>query len=356
VSDQQQPLRVTLEELADAARSEPTALVSTAEQPAVVSTGAKSHGNINATPDAPTVLQEKSSILLQAWFYLGLAGLLGALAGWGIAEPGFIDGSRNEHRWGNVWMIPLLVTLMCVGFAVAESIVERSTKKALIRGGLALPLGVVLGFIFSGLANIFYSIGLNICVQAGVRSFHNPAVWIARGIAWMVLGAAGGVVYGIIGQSMKKTGYGALGGAIGAAVGGTIFDPISFATHAGATSRAVGFGLLGMATGIAIGLVESALKDRWLYVTAGPLAGKQFILYKPQTSVGSSQNCDIYLFKDPEILPQHAMLELKGSKTHLIAHGAAYISGQPVRGTRVLESGTIMQLGRYAFRYQERQR
>jgi hypothetical protein len=356
VSDQQQPLRVTLEELADSARSEPTALVSTGEQLAVVSTGAKSHGNINATPDAPTVPHEKSSILLQAWFYLGLAGLLGALAGWGIAEPGFIDGSRDAHRWGNVWMIPLLVTLMCVGFAVAESIVERSTKKALIRGGLALPLGVVLGFIFSGLANVFYSIGLNICVQAGVRSFHNPAVWIARGIAWMVLGAAGGVVYGIIGQSMKKTGYGALGGAIGAAVGGTIFDPISFATHAGATSRGVGFGLLGMATGIAIGLVESALKDRWLYVTAGPLAGKQFILYKPQTSVGSSQNCDIYLFKDPEILPQHAMLELKGSKTHLITHGAAYISGQPVRGTRVLESGTIMQLGRYAFRYQERQR
>ena len=354
MSDPQQPLRVTLEELADAARSEPAALVSAAEQPAVA--GAKSYGNINTTPDAPALFHEKGSILLQAWFYLGLAGLLGALAGWGIAEPGFVDGPRNAHRWGNVWMIPLLVTLMCVGFAVAESIVERSTKKALIRGGLALPLGVVLGFIFSGMANVFYSIGLNICVEAGVRSYHNPAVWIARGIAWMVLGAAGGVAYGIIGQSMKKTGYGALGGAIGAAVGGTIFDPISFATHAGATSRGVGFGLLGMATGIAIGLVESALKDRWLYVTAGPLAGKQFILYKPQTSVGSSQNCDIYLFKDPEILPQHAMLELKGSKIYLISQGAAYISGQPVRGTRVLESGTIMQLGRYVFRYQERQR
>ena len=88
---------------------------------------------------------------------------------------------------------------------------------------------------------------------------------------------------------MKKTGYGALGGAIGALIGGTIFDPISFATHGGAASRAIGFGMLGLATGIAIGLVESALKDRWLYVTAGPLAGKQFILYKPRTVVGGSQ-------------------------------------------------------------------
>jgi hypothetical protein len=89
-------------------------------------------------------------------------------------------------------------------------------------------------------------------------------------------------VYGIIGRSGKKTAYGAIGGAIGAAIGGLIFDPISFATKGGAVSRAVGFALLGMATGIAMGLVESALKDRWLYVTAGPLSGKQFILYKPQ--------------------------------------------------------------------------
>jgi hypothetical protein len=50
------------------------------------------------------------------------------------------------------------------------------------------------------------------------------------------------------------------------------------------------------------------------------------------------------------------VLELKGSKIYLIARGAAYIAGQPIRGTRVLESGTLIQLGRYAFRYQERQR
>ena len=95
MSDPQQPLRVTLEELADAARSEPTALVSAAEQPAVASPAAKSYGNINATPDAPALLHEKGSILLQAWFYLGLAGLLGALAGWGIAEPGFVDAQKR---------------------------------------------------------------------------------------------------------------------------------------------------------------------------------------------------------------------------------------------------------------------
>ena len=47
---------------------------------------------------------------------------------------------------------------------------------------------------------------------------------------------------------------------------------------------------------------------------------------------------------------------MKGSKIYIVAHGPVYVSGQPVRDTRVIESGTIVQIGRYAFRYQERQR
>lgn len=355
MTENPQSLKVSLEDLAEVAKSEPDK-VSFHAQPVSASPAPKSYGNVNTTQDAPAVSQEKGSILLQGWFYLGVAGTLGALAGWGIAEPAFVDGPGNASHWGDVLMVPLVVTLMCVGFAVAESIVERSTRKALVRGGLALPLGMVLGFLISNLANVFFNVGLSLCHAAGVLTFHNPATWIVRGVAWMVLGVAGGIIYGIIGQSMKKTGYGALGGAIGALIGGSIFDPIAFATHGGATSRAVGFGLLGMATGVAIGLVESALKDRWLHVTAGPLAGKQFILYKPRTVVGSSQNSDIYLFKDPDILPLHAVFELKGSKIYLVASGRVYVSGQPMRGPRVIESGTIVQVGRYAFRYQERHR
>ena len=222
MTENPQSLKVSLEDLAEVANSEPDK-VSVQAQPASLSPAGKSYGNVNTAPDAPAVAQEKGSILLQGWFYLGVAGTLGSLAGWGIAEPGFVDGPRNGSHWGDVLMVPLVVTLMCVGFAVAESIVERSTRKALIRGGLALPLGMVLGFLIANLANVFYSVGLSICRAAGVLTFHNPATWIVRGLAWMVLGAAGGIIYGIIGQSMKKTGYGALGGAIGALLGGTVF-------------------------------------------------------------------------------------------------------------------------------------
>jgi hypothetical protein len=117
----------------------------------------------------------------------------------------------------------------------------------------------------------------------------------------------------------------------------------------------VGFAIFGLATGAMMGLVESALKDRWFYVTSGPLAGKQFILYKPRTLIGSDQQSDIYLFKDPTILPTHAILEASGARMTLRAAGPVFISGSPI-SSKVLLDGDLVQIGRYTFRYKERAR
>ena len=344
-------IKITTEDLASVILPEPAVSVAGPQ-----SSGAKVYGTINETAEQfVSIPTERGSILLQGWFYLGLAGMLGALTAWGIAEPGFADGPGAQQHWGNIFIIPLIITLMCIGFGVSESTVERSVRKALLRGALALPLGILLGFVFYLMAETIYAVLLRLCYEAGAQTHGNPAVWIARGIAWMVFGAAGGVVYGIVGQSTKKGTYGVLGGAIGAGLGGVLFDPIAMATHVGGVSRAVGFALVGLATGIGMGLVESALKDRWLYVVAGPLAGKQFILYKSETSIGSRQESDIYLFKDPNILPRHAVISISGARVMLHAEGAVLWAGQPVH-SRVLQDGDLLQLGRYAFRYKEKHR
>jgi len=349
--DNKEGIKITFEDLAAVTLPE-TAPVAPSK-PADV--GGKTYGSISAAVDDPATASEtRGSIVLQGWFYLGVAGLLGAIVGWGICEPFFIDGGEGR-RWGNLWMVPLMLTFMCLGFAIAESIVERSLRKALFRGALALPLGVMLGFIFSFIANIIYNIALQMSFAAGIQSPRNPAWWISRGIAWMIFGVAGGIIYGIVGQSPKKAKFGVLGGIIGAGLGGIIFDPISFVTGGGAASRVVGFALFGMTTGIAMGMVESALKDRWLYVTAGPLAGKQFILYKSSTVIGSQQQSDVYLFKDQTILPQHAVVEITGARVQMRALGNVYVAGQPI-ASRVLQDGDLVQIGRYSFRYKEKQR
>jgi hypothetical protein len=346
--NEKEPIKITLEDLASVAVPEPSVA-----SPVSYSPGVKSYGTItDAAEQFVPVSEEPGSILLQGWFYLGIAGLLGALAAWAIAEPGFVDGGRG---WGNLWMVPLIIMFMCVGFGMAESTVERSVQKAVLRGVLSLPLGIILGFFFSFTADAIYFAGMRICFEAGAQSIRNPAVWLARGIAWMIFGAAAGVVYGIVGQSSKKGMYGVIGGIVGAGLGGVLFDPIAALTHGGSVSRAVGFGLVGVASGIGMGLVESALKDRWLYVTAGPLAGKQFILYKSETSIGSRQESDIYLFKDPNILPQHAVIQITGARVQFRAIGVVHCAGQSLQ-SRVLQDGDLLQIGRYSFRYKEKQR
>lgn len=349
MSDPKQGIKITLDDLDKVQTEAPR------PQSPVADGKPKVYGTINATPEEVAgPAEEKGSIWLKAWFYLGFAGFMGGFLAWGICEPGFID-AEDASGWGNTLLVPLVVTLICVFLAIAESIVERSVKRALQKGGLSLLLGVVFGFVFYGIANVVFSLALTLVNEFGLLAVTNPAFWVARGFAWAVFGAAGGIVYGLVGQSLKKGQYGVIGGLIGAGLGGTLFDPIALAMDGAAGSRAVGFALFGMATGVAIGIVESAFKERWLYVASGPLAGKQFILYKPVTVIGSKQECDIYLFKDTSISPQHAILEARGPHVQVTAMGEVYVSGSPVR-TRVLQNGDLIQMGRYAFRYQERQK
>jgi len=350
-TDDKTTLKITLEDLEKVSVSGDAHAVAVA---AAATSAVRQYGNI-ASPGAEPVIKDegKSNIFLQGWFYLGVAGMLGAVLGWGICEPRFLDG--GGRLWGNFLIIPLVVALMCFGFGVAESIVERSLNKALWRGLLSLVLGFVGGIVFDQIANLIFVIAVGIVAELGVHTARNPAFWIARGMAWMVFGVAGGIVYGLVDRSGKKIRYGILGGIIGAGLGGMIFDPIALGTNAGAPSRAIGFALLGLATGVAMGIVESALKDRWLYVAAGPLAGKQFILYKPLTVIGSNQQADIYLFKDPSIQATHGSIELRGAQTFLHAEGPVFVSGQPAKN-RTLQSGDLIQIGRYAFHFRERQR
>ena len=49
-------------------------------------------------------------------------------------------------------------------------------------------------------------------------------------------------------------------------------------------------------------------------------------------------------------------LSQKGGRMYLIAEGPVYVGGQRIHSTRALENGSIIQIGRYSFRYQERLR
>ena len=96
-------IKITAEDLASVSIP-----VSPVASPVAPSSGSKVYGTINETAEQfVTIPAERGSILLQGWFYLGLAGLLGALAGWAIAEPGFADPPvHGQTHWGNILLFP----------------------------------------------------------------------------------------------------------------------------------------------------------------------------------------------------------------------------------------------------------
>src|SRR5579872_6523534 len=103
-TDDKPALKITLEDLASVQLPSPVP----AGNMAPTAAGSKQYGNIAAPADGPAIVtEEKGSIFLQGWFYLGSAGMLGALAGWGVCEPFFVD-SRSEAHWGNYLILPFV--------------------------------------------------------------------------------------------------------------------------------------------------------------------------------------------------------------------------------------------------------
>jgi len=167
-----------------------------------------------------------------------------------------------------------------------------------------------------------------------------------------------GIVQGVAMKSAKKMRNGALGGVLGGLVGGALFDPINVLVHTDWVSRLVALCVIGAATGVLIGIVESVLKDAWLLVTGGPLTGKQFVIYKNPTVFGSAPKADIYLFKDASVEPRHAAVHTLPRGHELEDLGTP--AGTLVNGRRIgrhrLRTGDSIQIGHYAFTYTERAR
>jgi hypothetical protein len=101
--------------------------------------------------------------------------------------------------------------------------------------------------------------------------------------------------------------------------------------------------------------VEELRKEAWLIVVHGGLAGKQFILYRPVTVLGSSPKADICLLKDPGILPQHCVLQETPGGHVLLATPEApvLVDNRPAQHRRLVEGDTIT-LGQTVLEYHVR--
>lgn len=256
-------------------------------------------------------------------------------------------------------VFPLVAALVSLFVAAADGLLSRAWRRAALCGVVGLSAGLALGLVSSVASQLVYGLGTALVQRidaggAGTSTAGFLTQMVARGLAWAVAGVAMGLGQGIALRSRRLVVNGMLGGVIGALVGGMLFDPVDRLVNGGAgytgaeASRAIGFAVIGLGAGLMIGVVELLARDAWLKMLAGPLAGKEFMLFRNPTAIGSSPKADVYLFKDAAVEPTHALIHVLGEGYELesVSAGApAEVNGRPVRRAR-LEPGDQIRIGK----------
>jgi hypothetical protein len=334
-------INITQDDLARAAESEEAA--SNFSQMAIVGAGSEGGGWFRS-----------------AWFYYPLAGLIGALIGSIIGEVIFLIygfdsiipfNEQDLIRVGVLTLVYGFVSGACIAAALASvslfivGATQRAAKYALIGfgiGGVLGPAGMTVGsamaiFAFGEPENLFTQI-------------------VLRGFIWTIYGSAIGFAAGIPSRVLKVMGIGALGGAVGGLAAGVLFDPLSLLTmsisgEAPILSRVLGTLLFSCCASLFIVSVTQLVRQAWVRILAGPLSGKQFILYKDRTTIGCRYESDIFISKDRMIQPLHATISRGPAGYEIEAYAPCHVNGYLITGRRVLAPSDQLQLGETVLEY-----
>jgi hypothetical protein len=315
-----------------------------------------------APPPAPA---KPSKMASSTTLYTALAGGMGALMAWGVTELVLPASASDNPAVSSALIMAHTVLWFAIigaltGGAVGciEGVASRAPNQAIRGGSLGFFVGL-FGCAFGGmLAEVAYSF---LSARAGGGSASMATQIFSRTVGWAVAGVFLGLGQGLSMLSARKVLNGFLGGLGGGVLGGVLFDPIGLlfgGIGAGLVSRGVGLLILGVAVGALMGVVEEMLKDAWLRVEQGLLAGKQFVIYKNPTLIGSSPKSHIYLFKDPSVEPHHAAIHILANRYEiedLRSAAGTFVNGLAISRGR-LRDGDEIRIGQTIFRYSEKRK
>ena len=300
-------------------------------------------------------------------YYCTVCGGGGAFLGWVLGRP--------LHLRNNILTQGLKGLLLGLSVTWALALVDALGTFSLRRLA-AISLRAITAVVVGSLGGLFGGL-----VGQTLYGWKEHDVFLVLG--WTITGFLIGVSLGIFdllfsllcGQgldaALRKIFKGALGGTLGGMVGGILSllllsgwtrllrqwgADLQVEEHLWSPS-AWGFVALGACIGLLIGLAQVILKEAWLRVEAGFRKGREFLLTKPETTIGRAESCDIGLFGDPQVEKWHARIRQEGNCYVLIDEGAGtYINDELVHGSRTLRSGDAIRMGKCVLRFRERQK
>lgn len=334
--------------------------------------------SLASSMDAGDEEEVKTPFYLNPVFYYSLAALIAGVLVWAIQEPFYNEGNPAS----GIYAIPFISDYLLfgpvagsIGFFIgcAYGIANHNWKQTVYCSFIGLGVGLLATILTTVLADIIYGLCLSV---AAAFAQDNPApegeyplrgmafflLICGRGIGWSIISMGAGFGMGTALKSKKLLFNGVVGGMLGGLLGGFLFDPITRIAYnpeaiEAALSRGIGISCVGLFVGFFTGLIENASKEAWFLMQKGPLTGKQFILFKNITVIGSSPKCEIYLFKDPAIAPRHATITKSGNKYIIkdedTEHGV-FVNGRKVE-TAMLQANDVVTIGETVLKYSEKQ-
>jgi hypothetical protein len=240
--------------------------------------------------------------------------------------------------------------LIAAALASADRVIERDIRGALTDGAIAGVGGAAIG---AGIAVLLPAIESALVGRGNDSSAARVLGHIA---VFALFGAGVGAIPGLVERNGRRAGAGVVGGLVGGALGGLLVEPASRHLGGEPAAHVVAFALIGAFIGLTTGWFEDAAKQGWLRVASGLIAGKQFILYRNPTFVGSAPMSHIYLFRDPQVGRRHAAIfHVVGGYEieNLPLGGPTLVNGQPVSRVR-LRRGDRIAIGRTTLVFDEK--
>ncbi|MEM8874878.1 MAG: FHA domain-containing protein [Planctomycetota bacterium] len=263
-----------------------------------------------------------------------------------------LDRERTKDRIADVLLFAIAGAFLGAALSAAEPAVGRNWTATL----RFAAVGATVGFVGGAAAGLI-AVPLQTLITGGVDTVPSERQLIlARAAVWGVLGMCLAAAPGVAMRSGKRAGIGLVAGLVCGAIGGVLYGPILETLSSEPLSRLAALLLIGGGAGLASAWVEDAIKDGWLRVTAGPIAGKQFVLYRDPTYVGAAPNSHIYLFNDNKVGRRHAAVHKSANGyeiENLPLGGPTTVNGRPVQRAKLLR-GDVIGVGSTNFEFGEK--
>lgn len=275
----------------------------------------------------------------------GIGGGLGMIIGELQGDLEYVTSTSQLNMHSGIWVGLVGMTLGAV-LAAWDSLTSSAWSRALRTGGIGAGVGAVAGFVGGYLAQMLFTFMLERASSAQSYDDIRLQMIFARAVAWGVFGGLLGLGLGIPSGSRKIV-NGLIGGLAGGAAGGFAFELLgSAATGDQGFVRFLGLVVTGMGIGVGVGLVDRLTRQVWIEFRSGPLRGREVILFKPRTTLGSAPTCDVVLSNDPSMQPIHLTLVLVPGGVAVEPVGPVSVGGDPMVAGRAVRSGEVVELGR----------